>query len=185
MPTTDSASPSMRMKKYCGGHRRLREVSRPLSRAGRQAVHEHARTRSATAGSPDRDRRADSHVLRPDRRPLTSQDRVRQLRISAPDSGLHLAGRQRQHRKLGPRVRLAGARQRLLPDRAVRRTRSASTRPRSPRTRSRAKPTTTSPSCTCRPGATRRPTTRCKSAEKAGYKVHPQLKQDIKAKLAG
>ena len=110
----------MRMKKYAeaiAAYVKCRDLYR--AQAGK-TVHEQPGRAALQTGSPDRNRRADSPD--PDRAAVAdlAGPRSSTSGSTSPDSGLHLEGRQRQHRKLSPRVRVGCPWQRLLPDGTVR-----------------------------------------------------------------
>ena len=175
---------NMRMKKYGEAHRRLRRNAAISTRrmAGKQFTN-----------------RQDAQRYRQDR--LTEIDEVIRQSQTGPQTARHAGPRcancrnsgarfrstsQRgsniERRELGARVRLPGARQRLLPDRAVGRRRARI------QGRDRRRPQVgRSPNNLAvvylQTGRYKEADDAVKSAEKAGFKVHPQLKQDIKAKL--
>ncbi len=175
---------NMRMKNYARGHRRLREVPRPLSRDGGQAVRQTGRMRNATGriASPRSTRSSGS--IRRARRPSATQDRLRQLQAAEErHPGLHLA--REQHDASSSSVpafvylALGSAyfRTEQWPDAEREYKAAIAADPKS------GEALNNLAVVYLQTGRYQEADEAVKSAEKAGYRVHPQLKLDIKAKL--
>ena len=160
---------SMRLKKYSDAieaYLKCRDSYR--AQAGKQFTQPPG-CAAVSAGSADGDRRQSSGCTQPDHRPHHPGSHSSAQIRSDRHPGLHLARQQRHRRELGTGVRLwPSAAPTSAPNSGP--MRSANTRPRLPSTPSRAMPSTTSPSSTCRPDATRRPTTRSGWRRRPGSK---------------
>ena len=174
---------SMRHEEIRGGHCRLREVPRSLPRAGRQAVRQPPGCAALSPGSPHRDRRGHPAVFKRARRRRPPRTACGSSTAATGDPGLHHAREQTSpSRTRCPRSSIWRSAAPISgpsssPD-AEREYKAAITAdPKS------GEALNNLAVVYMQTGRYKEADDALKSAEKAGFKVHPQLKLEIKAKL--